>query len=150
GNIVTSRQHGIADEVITLAQLKRHNSIPLQTIMHERACLDLSGTFDETLNVLPVWDFTIRLAEHYPIHHIKYGVTSECRFYDSGQDSAAAAREAARIYERYGMRGLRSTDEWHTAAAVEKAISLKDWSLDYFLNESDPSRPRSMTSYDVV
>jgi glycosyltransferase involved in cell wall biosynthesis len=46
------------------------NYIPILCLMHEKACLDEVGFFDETMSVHEDWDLWIRIAHKYPFKHI--------------------------------------------------------------------------------
>lgn len=47
------------------------NCFPVLCMMHERACLEKTGNFDETLTTHEDWDLWIRLSRHYNFVHIK-------------------------------------------------------------------------------
>lgn len=59
-------------------KLLRLNIAPVQCFMHEKACVDETGYFDESLKAHEDWDFWIRLAQKYEFYHIKK-ITSEFR-----------------------------------------------------------------------
>lgn len=48
-----------------------NNYIPNLCIMHERACIEQSGYFDENLTSHVDWDFLISLSLHFEFKHIK-------------------------------------------------------------------------------
>ncbi len=58
--------------------LLRLNIAPVQCFMHEKACIDETGLFDESLKAHEDWDFWIRLSEKYEFHHLNK-ITSEFR-----------------------------------------------------------------------
>ena len=60
--------------------------------MHERACLEKVGLFDETLYAHEDWDLWIRLALHYPFLHIKQA-TAEFSWRTDGSSMTSSARE---------------------------------------------------------
>ncbi|HBH60308.1 MAG TPA: hypothetical protein DDX85_00905 [Nitrospiraceae bacterium] len=47
------------------------NYIPVNCVMHEKACLDETGLFDETLPVFEDWDLWIRMSRRFQMQHIK-------------------------------------------------------------------------------
>jgi GT2 family glycosyltransferase/tetratricopeptide (TPR) repeat protein len=47
------------------------NYIPVLSVMHERACLEEVGLFDESLTSHEDWDLWIRLSRVYPFAHLK-------------------------------------------------------------------------------
>lgn len=47
------------------------NQFPVLCMMHEKACLEKAGLFDESLTSHEDWDLWIRLSLHYPFSHIK-------------------------------------------------------------------------------
>lgn len=51
-------------------QLLLTNYIPVPCIVHERACLDDVGAFDETIPVLEDWDMWIRLSRRFPFRRV--------------------------------------------------------------------------------
>jgi glycosyltransferase involved in cell wall biosynthesis len=53
-----------------------HSHLPPTPVIHEKACLDEVGFFDETLNRHEDWDLWIRIALKYPFLHIPK-ITSE-------------------------------------------------------------------------
>lgn len=46
------------------------NFIPLSSLVHERACLDALGGFDESLTTHEDWDFVIRLAWRFGVFRV--------------------------------------------------------------------------------
>lgn len=51
--------------------LMASNYIPILCVMHERACLEQTGVFDETLDTHEDWDLWIRMSLKFKIFHIK-------------------------------------------------------------------------------
>ena len=47
------------------------NFVPNLCVMHERACLEKSGKFDESLGRHEDWDLLIRLSRHFAFAHIR-------------------------------------------------------------------------------
>ncbi|MEG4579486.1 glycosyltransferase [Microcoleus sp. MON1_C5] len=50
--------------------LMASNYIPILCVMHERACLEQTGVFDETLDTHEDWDLWIRMSLKFKISHI--------------------------------------------------------------------------------
>jgi GT2 family glycosyltransferase len=73
-------------------QLLVHNLFPTLTVMHERACLDEVGLFDESLETHEDWDLWIRLARKFPIHHLAK-VTSEFSFRTDGSSTTSSRQD---------------------------------------------------------
>ncbi|MEG4200422.1 DUF1796 family putative cysteine peptidase [Microcoleus sp. Pol12A5] len=48
-----------------------NNYIPILCVMHERACLEQTGVFDETLDTHEDWDLWIRMSLKFQMFHIK-------------------------------------------------------------------------------
>lgn len=59
------------------------NLVPVLCVMHEKACLDDVGYFDETLPTHEDWDLWIRLSRRYPFLHIRQ-VTAEVTWRTDG------------------------------------------------------------------
>jgi len=68
------------------------NYLPVLCMMHERACLEKVGLFDETLFAHEDWDLWIRLAIRYPFLHIKH-TTAEFSWRTDGSSMTSSARE---------------------------------------------------------
>ena len=84
------------------------NITPILCVVHDRACLEGVGMFDESLSVLEDWDLWIRMAEKYDFYHIKK-VTCEFSWREDGTSTTSnKAGEFARvrrlIYERYSKQ----------------------------------------------
>ena len=47
-----------------------NNCFPVLCMMHEKACLETTGVFDETLTTHEDWDLWIRLSRHFNFAHI--------------------------------------------------------------------------------
>jgi glycosyltransferase involved in cell wall biosynthesis/radical SAM superfamily enzyme YgiQ (UPF0313 family)/Tfp pilus assembly protein PilF len=67
------------------------NQFPVLCLMHEKACLEKSGLFDETLTTHEDWDLWIRLSLHYPFSHIKK-VTCEFSWRQDGSTMTSQKR----------------------------------------------------------
>ncbi len=81
------------------------NYFPVLTVMHERACLEETGVFDESLRSHEDWDLWIRISHRYPFKHIKK-VTAEFTWRTDGSSMTSGqrpdfARTAAIIYNKY-------------------------------------------------
>ncbi len=60
----------------TKEQLLVRNYIPINVWAHRRACLKVTGLFDESLPSLEDWELLLRFAQHWPLKHVP-GVTAE-------------------------------------------------------------------------
>ncbi|MGQ0557343.1 MAG: glycosyltransferase [Nitrospiraceae bacterium] len=81
------------------------NYFPVLTVMHERACLEAVGLFDEALTSHEDWDLWIRISRRYPFKHLKK-VTAEFTWRTDGSSMTSSrrpdfARTAAMIYDKY-------------------------------------------------
>jgi len=81
------------------------NQFPVLCVMHEKACLEKSGLFDESLTTHEDWDLWIRLSRHYPFFHIKK-VTCEFTWRQDGstmtsQKAADFVRTLEIIHAKY-------------------------------------------------
>jgi GT2 family glycosyltransferase len=75
------------------------NQFPVLCLMHERACLDQAGLFDESLTTHEDWDLWIRLSLHDNFAHIKK-VTCEYSWRDDGSTmSSSKALDFVRTLE---------------------------------------------------
>ncbi|MHC9064142.1 glycosyltransferase [Nitrospira sp. CMX1] len=74
-------------------QLLINNYMPVLCVMHERACLDEVGGFDESLYVHEDWDLWIRLAACYLFIHIPK-TTAEFTWRIDGSTMSSQPREA--------------------------------------------------------
>jgi glycosyltransferase involved in cell wall biosynthesis len=81
------------------------NYIPTLCVMHEKNCLDATGSFDEELTVLEDWDLWIRMSRKFPFAHVKE-ITGEFVWRTDGKTMSSDRRtEFWRtvdiIYRRY-------------------------------------------------
>ena len=81
------------------------NQVPVLCVLHQRACVDKVGSFDETLSTHEDWDMWIRLFHDFPYSHVKK-VTCEYRVQQSGGSISSAMRPdfyrtMKIIYRRY-------------------------------------------------
>jgi len=88
------------------------NFIPICCLMHERACLDTIGLFDETLATHEDWDLLIRLSRHDMPRHIKR-VTAEFSWRTDGSTTTSSQqgdfkRSRALIFSRYASEAQRN------------------------------------------
>ncbi len=86
-------------------ELLIRNYLPVLTVMHERSCLDQAGYFDESLFAHEDWDLWIRMALHYPFHHIKKA-TAEFTWRIDGSSMTSSLKDTYRrtmdlIYRKY-------------------------------------------------
>lgn len=81
------------------------NYFPVLTVVHERACLNQCGMFDETLTTHEDWDLWIRMSRTYPFAHVKR-ITAEFSWRTDGSTMTSRilpdfARTAEIIYRKY-------------------------------------------------
>jgi hypothetical protein len=79
--------------------------IPLLSVMHERACLDEAGVFDEALGTHEDWDLLIRLAARFEFLHLAQ-VTADISWREDGSSATSAQapdfrRTMLTIHQRY-------------------------------------------------
>lgn len=86
-------------------QLLITNYLPILTVLHERACLDEVGYFDEALASHEDWDLWIRLSRRFRFAHVKQ---TTCEFTwrmdgssTTSRNRADFLRTAEIIYDRY-------------------------------------------------
>lgn len=88
-----------------LQRLLVHNLFPTLCVMHERACLDEVGGFDESLATHEDWDLWIRLAEKFPVCHLSV-VTAEFSFRTDGSSTTSSMqpdfiRTLKRVHQKH-------------------------------------------------
>ncbi len=98
------------------------NITPILCVVHDRACIEGVGMFDESLPVLEDWDLWIRMAEKYDFYHIKK-VTCEFSWREDGSSTTSnKAGEFARvrrlIYERYSKQVQALTAQQKIASII--------------------------------
>jgi len=81
------------------------NLVPVLCVMHEKACLDDVGCFDETLPTHEDWDLWIRMSRRYRFLHVKQ-VTAQVTWRNDGSTMTSRKRQEfvtvpQRIYEKY-------------------------------------------------
>jgi tetratricopeptide (TPR) repeat protein len=81
------------------------NFIPILCIMHEKACLDKVGLFDEGLATHEDWELWIRMSRAFSFNHIRKA-TCEFSWRDDGSSTTSSrrsdfARTVKLIYDRY-------------------------------------------------
>lgn len=89
------------------------NIMPVLCMMHERACLEKAGLFDESLSVYEDWDLWIRLSRYYPFAHLKQ-ITCEYTWRVDGT-TMSSSRSGFRdllpeIYSRYHQYAVDRPD----------------------------------------
>ena len=119
------------------ARLLISNYFPVLTVMHERACLEDAGLFDESLTSHEDWDLWIRISRRDPFTHVKK-VTAEFTWRTDGSSMTSGhrpdfARTAAIIYEKYraaseavpGVRAMqeRAMREFHALLEAAPAFT---------------------------
>ena len=67
------------------------NYIPTLCVMHEKNCLDATGSFDEDLTVLEDWDLWIRMSRRFPFAHIRE-ITCEFVWRTDGKTMSSGKR----------------------------------------------------------
>jgi len=82
-----------------------NNCFPVLCMMHEKACLETTGVFDETLTTHEDWDLWIRLSRHFGFAHLKE-VTAEFTWRMDGSSMTSRIptdflRTKRLIYEKY-------------------------------------------------
>ncbi len=100
-----------------------HNFIPILCLMHEKACLDVIGLFDESLTTHEDWDLLIRLSGQFQIAHIKQ-VTCEFVSRTDGSTTTSSKRPDFRrtmviILERYLVS---AGEKPHVRAAQDRLL----------------------------
>ncbi len=79
------------------------NYIPINAVLFHRECLDRIGYFDEGIEVLEDWDFWIRMALEYDMHHL-CAVTGEFRIRSDETNSTYRLKELFPLTRRYIYR----------------------------------------------
>jgi hypothetical protein len=74
------------------AQILLTNFIPMPCVMHERACTDAVGGFDESLHVLEDWDLWIRMSLRFRFRHL---ARVTCEFTWRTDGTTTSSREQA-------------------------------------------------------
>lgn len=87
------------------AELLVSNYFPVLCVMHDRACLDEVGLFDESLFAHEDWDLWIRMATRFPFKHLPIR-TAEFTWRTDGSSMTSGTRETYRrtteiIYRKY-------------------------------------------------
>lgn len=111
------------------AHLLVTNYFPVLCVMHERACLDDIGLFDETLFAHEDWDLWIRMATKYPFLHIKQ-TTAEFSWRTDGSSMTSGTKETYLrtteiIYRKYRPHAERLPGVLE-AQQAEMAIRQRD------------------------
>jgi glycosyltransferase involved in cell wall biosynthesis/ubiquinone/menaquinone biosynthesis C-methylase UbiE len=112
--------------------MMERNYIPILCVMHERACLEETGLFDETLDTHEDWDLWIRLSLKFDgFYHVKQ-TTCEFTWRTDGstttsrrEDDFARTREIVRNrYSNYAKVGVQHLPTQQPLASV--IIPTKD------------------------
>lgn len=98
------------------------NYFPVLCVMHDRACLDEVGLFDESLFAHEDWDLWIRLATRFPFKHLPVR-TAEFTWRTDGTSMTSGTRATYRrttdiIYRKYApyaelIAGVREAQQRH-------------------------------------
>lgn len=130
GYVIVRRERALSRDFDSF-DLLQGNFIPTLCILHERACLDRAGYFDESLTTHEDWDLWIRIGQHFPFAHLPK-ITCEFRRRDDGSSMTASRRDdfyrtTELIYRRYGfLPGSAPAGEtWAQRHARRKAIFAK-------------------------
>ncbi len=117
-------------------QLLLTNYIPTLCILHERACLEEVGMFDETIPVLEDWDLWIRLSRSCAFRHVPVVTCAFHRDVDgsslSGRGSSAFPEQEARLRDRY-RDAIRQSPRarlalyGHLREPADVAMAADDW-----------------------
>ncbi len=104
------------------ADLLVSNYFPVLCVMHDRACLDEVGLFDESLFAHEDWDFWIRMATRFPFKHLPVR-TAEFTWRNDGTSMTSGTRATYRrtteiIYRKYApyaerIAGVREAQQRH-------------------------------------
>ncbi len=87
------------------ADLLVSNYFPVLCVMHDKACLDDVGLFDESLFAHEDWDLWIRMATRFPFKHLAV-TTAEFTWRTDGSSMTSGTRDTYRrtteiIYRKY-------------------------------------------------
>jgi len=116
------------------------NYIPINAVMHARACLDVVGHFDEAFEVLEDWELWIRMALQYDFRHIAT-CTAEYRKRDDGSNitDAPMKRElfvstTVSLFAKYACERERAAQRLFeqmkgqvAAAAAQQGEEIAQW-----------------------
>jgi O-antigen biosynthesis protein len=110
-----------------------NNLMPVLCVLHERACLDKAGGFNEKMTTHEDWDLWIRMSRHFRFAHLRE-ITCEFRWCEDGTTMTSSRRSdfyrtAKIIYARYRahVRGkplLRKAQRVFLAAYVQRFPEL--------------------------
>lgn len=124
------------------------NLVPVLCVMHERACLETVGYFDETLATHEDWDLWIRLSRQYEFLHVKR-VTAQVTWRDDGttmtsQRQQEFATVAETIYEKHRSFAVDKPEVLALQTQRLNALRQRANSLD--LAASTPQRKVATTA----
>ena len=91
GRYITVERNLIYSHDFDADRLIVENQFPVLCLMHEKACLDQAGLFDESLTTHEDWDLWIRLSFHDKFFHIKK-ITCEFSWREDGSTMTSAKR----------------------------------------------------------
>jgi radical SAM protein with 4Fe4S-binding SPASM domain len=111
--IAEVHEHGLAHisglkslgEPFSMREMAKRNLIDQNTVVHDRACIDLVGWYDETMRCLVDWDFLTRLTARYepffiPEVLVDYNFGLDCNSVLLTEDPAVAYGQMAK--KNYG------------------------------------------------
>lgn len=106
------------------------NFIPILSLMHEKACLDTAGYFDETMHTHEDWDLWIRLSRSFVFAHV-HKATCEFSWREDGTSTTSSQRTdyirtMETIYNRYRQ----------AATGKPNVLEAQQRSLQYFRAEA--------------
>ena len=105
------------------------NFVPVLCVIHEKACLDAVGLFDESIVTLGDWDLWIRLSRKYKLHHIKK-ITSEFYYTNDGSsmlsrclpDRLGVKKKIYKKYAKYADKAEILAAQKHSINGLKKKI----------------------------
>lgn len=106
------------------------NQIPLLCVLHQRACVNKVGGFDETLGTHEDWDMWIRLFYHFPYSHVRK-VTCEYRVQTCLGGSITTSKRAdfyrtmKIIHGRYQEWLLPGSRTWFAQKLQQSILALE-------------------------
>lgn len=117
------------------AELLVSNYFPVLCVMHDRACLDEVGLFDESLFAHEDWDLWIRMATRFPFEHLPIR-TAEFTWRNDGTSMTSGTRATYRrtteiIYRKYApyaerIAGVREAQQRHLEN-LQASIPVKSY-----------------------
>jgi len=122
-----------------------NNFVPVLCFMHEKACIDSSGGFDETLTTHEDWELWIRMSRLYRFAHIAQA-TCEFSWRQDGSTMTSSktedfTRTARLIYEKHHLLSADkpSVLEWQRRALAARQPSGDEITRqDHVPRQADP------------